>query len=576
MSQPIVRGNDWRTLPVPATGGWTPTKTVSVVMLAWRPTTLDVVLAALAAQTYPSELMEVLVVDDGNTPPVELPDLRPENTRVVRVEEGWGCANGVETGVAAATGEIIVRLDDDMLVFADHVENHARWHHVVDHAVVLGTKRFVDPEVGLTPEQVRDAVADGSIATLHDWDSAQPHTWVEDLWEATDDLTTAGFGAFRCVVGATISMTKVMYEASGGLDRRLRTGEDSALGHHLAEAGAVFVPDHEARAWHLGLSHAMQDPDLVNQVNAPAFADLLPSMRGKRQRRGRTYQVPYLEVVVPATATLTDPDLADLPALQGGLARVQRCVDSLLDSDMDDLRVVLVGEWSRLGEERVSVLRDPLRDLRVLHRSYVHEPRVELVEPTSPVLERRSRSPLRLVLTSAELALVAPAARVLSADLERTHHGLRVFSDVDGQVVARLERTAAYARAAWHLAADGREGDLAAADAFVDEAFGTGEVLASEAGFVPALERPVARYRRDWAPPVDPHDSWVQARKELRNGVRPHRRAAGAAAAAAAVEGVAGEPVLPVTDVPPAPEASPSAGGGASGLRGALGRLLRG
>lgn len=539
MSQPIVHGNDWRSLAVPAPGTWTPTKTVTVLMLAWQPKHLDVVLAALAAQTYPAELTEVIVVDDGNTPPVELPALRPERTRVVRVADGWGCANGVETGVAAATGEIIVRLDDDMLVFADHVENHARWHHVIDHAVVLGTKRFVDPEVAMSPEEVRTAVADGSIATLHDWESSQPHAWVEALWEATDDLTTAGWGAARCVVGATLSMTRAMYEASGGLDRRLRTGEDSALGQHLAEAGAVFVPDHDARAWHLGLSHAMQDPDLVNQVNEPAFADLLPSMRGKRQRRGRTYQVPYVEVVVAVTPTLSDPALVDLPTREGALARVQRCVDSLLDQDLDDLRVVLVGEWSLLGDERVSVLRDPLRDLRVLHRGYVHEPRVDLVEPGDPVLSGRSRSPLRLALARADVALLPPAVRVLAADLERTHHALRVLVDADGAEVARLERTAAYARASWHLDL----GDVEGADAFVTQAFGAGQVLAREAGVVAALERSIPRYRRDWAPPVDPDESWEQARKELRNALRPQRRAGASIGVADGRPTAPGEPV---------------------------------
>ena len=536
--QPVIRGNDWRSqLTPPAPGSWTPTKTVSVLMLAWQPTVLEPVLAALAAQTYPADLMEVLVVDDGNTPALELPEIRPAHTRIVRVSDGWGCANGVETAVAASTGEILVRLDDDMLVFADHIENHARWHHLIDHAVVLGTKRFVDPDLALTPAQVRDAVADGSIATLHDWDTSQPHAWVEDLWRQSDDLTTAGFGAFRCVVGATLSVTRAMYDSSDGLDRRLRTGEDTVLGHHLAEAGAVFIPDHEARSWHLGLSHAMQDPDLVNQYNAPAFADQLPSMRGKRQRRGRVYQVPYVEVVVSVSDVLADEAYADLPTREGALARVQRCVDSVLDSDLDDLRVLLVGEWDRLGDERVSPLRDPLRALRILHRGYEHEPRVRLVREDDPVLRERSGSPMRLVLGSADVALVAPTVRAITGDLERTHHGLRVFRGDDGQVVARLERTAAFARASWHV--DPSDGP--GLDAFVEAAFGARDVPAVEAGFVPSLERRVKRYSRLWLPAEDPDDSWRQARSDLRSALKPFRtpdsRADVDTAGAAPVEG---------------------------------------
>ncbi len=39
-------------------------------------------------------------------------------------------------------------LDADMLPYADHVEAQMRWHHAIDHAVVLGHKMFVDPPLG--------------------------------------------------------------------------------------------------------------------------------------------------------------------------------------------------------------------------------------------------------------------------------------------------------------------------------------------------------------------------------------------------------------------------------------------
>ncbi len=50
---------------------------------------LPYVLAGLAAQTYPAHLLEVVVADDGPGELV-LPEVRPERTRVVRVERGVG------------------------------------------------------------------------------------------------------------------------------------------------------------------------------------------------------------------------------------------------------------------------------------------------------------------------------------------------------------------------------------------------------------------------------------------------------------------------------------------------------
>ena len=39
---------------------------------------LDLVLAALSEQTYPSHLMEAVVVDDGTEPPLTLPSTVPK------------------------------------------------------------------------------------------------------------------------------------------------------------------------------------------------------------------------------------------------------------------------------------------------------------------------------------------------------------------------------------------------------------------------------------------------------------------------------------------------------------------
>lgn len=521
MSQPIVPGNDWRVLDVPRLGSWTPTMSLSVVMPAWQPTKLDPVLAALAAQTYPAHLVEVVVVDDGNEQPVELPEIRPQNTRVVRVAEGWGRANAIQTGVEATDGDVVVWLDDDMLVFREHLEAHARWHHVIDHAVVLGTKRFVDPEVGLSPGQVRDRVADGSIATLHDWDGSVPHSWVEDIWAATDDLTTAGWGGFRAVVGATVSMTRAMATASGGLNRTLRLGEDTEFGFRLAQAGAVLLPDHEARAWHLGHTHAMEHGALVNRYNHAAFADLVPTFRTRRNRHGRVYRVPYVEVVVRA---------------EGDLEAVQHCVDAILDSDMLDVAVTLVGPWSTLGDDRVSPLNDPRRDLAIVHRWFREEPRVALVEEGDPALSAPSRAVYRLVLHDVSLVPVVPAVRAWAYDMERTRLGLRRFLDDDGVEVARMERVAAYGRARWHGATGADD-----ADALVAKAFGVHEVAAREVGWVSHEEREVPRFRNQDLRATDRSTSWQKAMREITAGraagARARRRPAGAPAATPAEPG---------------------------------------
>ncbi len=476
MTQPLVRRNEWRALEVPQLGEWAPTKSVSVVIPTWNADgTLPFVLAALAGQTYPEHLIEVVVVDDGNPEPVTLPEVRPAHTVVVRVESGWGRANACHTGALASSGDVIHWLDADMLTFAEHLEAQLRWHHAIDYAVVLGTKRFVDPQplAGRSAAEIRAAVQSGEIAHAWDWDAEETHKWVEGMWRRTDDLTRAGPRAFRAHVGATGSVSRSLYDASGGMAQSLRLGEDMELGHRLAEAGGVLIPEHLARAWHLGRSHVMEQRDQVNRYNDAFLANLVPTMRPKRNRRGRRYDVPYLEVV--------------LDARDQSAGEVIGCVDSILDSSLDDLRVVLLGDWAALDDQRRSPLDDPRLEARIVHRTYAGDQRVELAE-TLPA--GRCRSPWRLSLSGVDLAPGPEALEQLLDDLECAHDGAAVIEGV-----GRLDRTAAVSRMAW---AGGTAGDEV-----LDAVYGLVRLDAAGAGWLRTAEREVPRYEGKLKAPVE-------------------------------------------------------------------------
>jgi GT2 family glycosyltransferase len=472
--QPVVRRNEWDVLTPPAVGAWTPTRTVTVVVPAYNSgRTLPHVLAGLAAQTYPAHLVEVVVSDDGSTPPVELPAVVPDNTRVVRVEEGWGCAGACEVAGRASEGELLYFVDADMLLWPDHLEAQLRWLHEVDYAVVAGTKRFVDPERLLAqhPATTREQVASGAVATLWDWDEAEPHKWVEGMWRRTDDLTRAGPRAFRSFVGATFALSRDLLDAAGGWDTSMRLGEDMELGHRLGEAGGFLVPEHAARSWHLGRSHVMERREQVNRYNDAYLANLVPGMRPKRNARGRRYETPYLEVVL----AMTD----DADAVMG-------CVDAVLDSSLDDLRVLLTGDWAALHEERIHPLADPLLETRIVHRSYRDDQRVALL-PGVP--GGRTRSSLRLTLDSPSASPTPDALLALVEDLERTHDGALVIEGV-----GRLERVAAVSRATWL--------GLGTSDEALDRVYGVRRISAADAGFVPTAEREVPRYDGKLKKPV--------------------------------------------------------------------------
>jgi GT2 family glycosyltransferase len=485
--QARVRRNDWGSLRVSPLGSWTPTRSVTVVIPTYRAErTLPFVLAGLAAQTYPAHLLDVVVSDDSPEPLTGLPEVRPERTRVVRTARGWGRAAACHSGALAAEGEILHWLDSDMLVERDHVEAQLRWHDQLDHAVVLGHKWFVDPATldGVDPAAVRDAVAAGRVGDYFAGQPHEPHDWVEELYSRTDDLRTAGPRAHRAHVGATASLPRALYLDAGGMDIDLRLGEDSELGYRLAEAGAVFVPDREARSWHLGPTHVMRRQGQVNDYNLPFLADRIPDGRAKRAAVGRQYAVPYVEVVLDLTGDAAGATHHD----------VVSTVDAVLASSVPDLVVTLVGPWSALSDERVAVLDDPQLDARLVHASYAADPRVRLVDHVD---DGRSPAMLRLVLSSAAWAPDRQTLNRMVRELEWTHHGLRTALMPDG-ATARLERTAAYSRARRVV----RPGE--ALDDVVDELFGSWWVDGPETGFAPAGSVVVPRLPGRSGPAQDP------------------------------------------------------------------------
>ena len=454
--RPRIHRNDYTVLNVPELGEWTPTLSVSVVIPAHGGADkLALVLASLAAQSYPAHLMEVIVVDDGSPEPLTPPRIRPENTRIIRsAEGGWGSAHAVNTGVAAATGRVILRLDSDMLVHREHVESQLRWHHQADYTVVLGHKLFVDFDpAAMVPEYVYEEVVAGRGDTLFDRDGADPH-WVERFIDRTDRLRSAGHEGFKVYVGATGSLHRDLYLRSGGMDPEMVLGGDSEFGHRLAQRGAVFVPDLDSSSWHLGRSQMQEKRDAGTRYRMPYVSNRVPDFHLRRKRPDRQWEVPLVDVVL---------DVAERT-----LEEVDETAGALLSGSTPDLRLWMVGPWSRLHNDRRPPLEEVFLDLRLAHETFRGDPRVRFVE--SPP-ETDPRVPFRLYLEAGPPPTPDALAELVTA-CDRSGAGL-LCSPMPGALsagdgVLRLERVAAFERAR-HLDPEAEGKDL---DRLVEEVFG--------------------------------------------------------------------------------------------------------
>ncbi|MFC4534434.1 glycosyltransferase [Sphaerisporangium dianthi] len=424
--RPLIRHNDYSPLTPPPLGAWTPSLPVSVVIPAYGGQhRLDLTLAALAAQSYPSGLMEAVVVDDGSEPPLRLPDIRPRNTRLVRsTPGGWGIAHALNTGVRLAEGEVVQRLDSDMVICREHIEALMRWHHLTDYVVTIGGKVFVD-EPPRTAAQVHAAVRDGAFDTLFDLANAVPSS-TEATIRRLDGLR-ASKNPYHVCTGPTVSFRRELFEQVGGLDPRVLRGEDTEFAYRLAMSGAVFVPDMEARAVHLGLPAQRVDTDATVRVVAPYLAQRVPLRRDLRKEAGRRWLVPYVEVVL-AVEDRTEP-------------QVRAAVAAALGGSLPDVRATLVAPWDRLPEGRHRVLDDPDLELRLIHEQFRYDEGV-LLAPAAPDLATipfRYTGPVDVPLHRRSLEVMI---RMMAED----RAGLLVVEFPDGRT-ARMERTDAVNRA---------------------------------------------------------------------------------------------------------------------------------
>ncbi len=351
-----VRGNDWRSLGVAPLDVFEPLLPVTVVVPYYEaPKALALTLAGLERQTYPLDLFEVIVVDDGSDPPLDVAALElraPDaagpsrlSLRVVHQEDlGFGLARARNNGARAAQADVLVFLDCDMVPEADWLAAHARWHHAASDLLTLGFRRHVEVD-GIGAPDVRDRP--GTLADLFSGRPIQHPEWIERRMEVTDDLASDADDVFRVVTGGNFAVSKKLFESAGSFDESFTQwgSEDIELGWRAYALGAVLVPERAALCWHQGAGAVLSEDETISLAQQrDKLSHLIPDRRLRTSPPGRSYTIPQFVVTVePGHNDETD---------------VLDTVEQVLASDIHDL-VVWVDE--RPGEpfERLRRLLDP-------------------------------------------------------------------------------------------------------------------------------------------------------------------------------------------------------------------------
>ncbi len=421
-----LRYNDWRQVAVAAPEAFVPELPVSVVVPYYAQSEeLARTLAALEGQTYPRELFEVVVVDDGSPEPLARPRETPLDVKVVRQKDlGFGLARARNTGVRAAAHDVLLFLDGDLLPEAEWLAAHARWHHAVPDAVTLGLWAHV-PVDGVDAEMIRSRP--GTLKELFAGRkvSLADFRWVEPHLRRTDDLTSKADDLW-VVVGSNSGLRREFYELVGGFDESFTQwgGEDTEFGYRACTRGGLLVPVREAFAWHQGAwEEGRAEKERSRELQLAKLAHLIAHPRYRTSTAGRIFTVPQYVVTLRGDGLSAD--------------HLLEAVEHMLSGPMHDLVVRLELPEGHVGREW-------------LERHLGPDPRVR-VAPSRSALEEFPASPFHVTLPAGK-RLHTDVVRRLRAGLGTAVVGQSEFPDGSRVSIVRAWALHRALRTPWEAA----------------------------------------------------------------------------------------------------------------------------
>ncbi|MFG6403688.1 glycosyltransferase family 2 protein [Microbacterium sp. P04] len=235
-----VRGNGWDELDGQLPD---PLPTVSVIVTHYdQPRELRRMLHALERQDYPTDLVQIIVADDGSP---DVPAVPPGVELVRQPDDGFRAAAVRNLGARSASGDVLCFLDADTAPEPGYVRAITRLPALLPEAVTVGRRRHAD---------FTDVGVDAPLESAAEPRELPEPAWLSEAYERSANLLNADDRSYRYIIGAAFACTRWFYDELGGMDESFTVygGEDWEWAHRAWQHGAVFAHVRDAVAWHDG------------------------------------------------------------------------------------------------------------------------------------------------------------------------------------------------------------------------------------------------------------------------------------------------------------------------------------
>lgn len=245
--------------------------------------TLGVVLKSVFYQTYPQNLIEIIIVC-----PQDLAfDNIPANAQIVIADKS--ATDLRHAGALSATGEILLFIDDDTILDTECIYNHAAWHHRINNGFTIGNLKFISPYAVVEsdlPNILYDLKNNQSDLKIMDSFRDQYLTRTRNLTDSYNEdifsYTNINHMAIR-----TDNYYKVGGISANDIPRRVLGYE---FGFRVYQHGCIFIPLQSISGWRLG-RHDIVD-NLVAKHKSLPIQQYIAHDLYRPKLPGASYKVP--------------------------------------------------------------------------------------------------------------------------------------------------------------------------------------------------------------------------------------------------------------------------------------------
>jgi chondroitin synthase len=350
---PELKGvaNDYTFIEKESEAYWSSTKVytlpVSVVVPVYnRSIEVDFVLAGLTHQTYPRNLIEVVIADDGSQEDISKVYKKYEKyfrVKYCRQEDvGYRLAEVRNLGIKTASYDSIIILDSDAIPNPELVEKYMKYFHVSRNVAMYGLRHYVSVADISVDDYLKDPVLVHNAPKIKSENTVAAHLtndgvsvdWRAELLIKSNNAKNENL-PYRFLVGANCAFSRELFDKVGGysVDFNSWGFEDQEFGYRLLCNGAYFIPLMDNYVYHQEPLSGKNDTDrkLGESKTKLIFIEKCPFIYRKHSDKTTEFETPLVSIYVP---------------LFNREKYIAECLQSALEQTVKDLEIVVCDDGS--------------------------------------------------------------------------------------------------------------------------------------------------------------------------------------------------------------------------------------